>query len=108
MLLLATASIWALLGIVLLVERTFSWFGRNRRLARDFGNLAETLATLVTPAPIQLALALLGRSRCQARAPAVGLVSGPWPKRAAMTELRRKQSSAVPGQTTTEPWPCSL
>jgi len=42
MLLLATASIWALLGIVLLVERTFSWFGRNRRLARDFENLAET------------------------------------------------------------------
>jgi hypothetical protein len=33
--------------------------------------------------------ALLGRGRCQARAPAVGLVSGPWPKRAAMTELRR-------------------
>jgi transposase len=23
------------------VERTFSWFGRNRRLARDFENLAE-------------------------------------------------------------------
>jgi transposase len=30
------------------VERTFSWFGRNRRLARDFENLAETLATFVT------------------------------------------------------------
>jgi transposase len=27
------------------VERTFSWFGRNRRLAKDFENLAETLAT---------------------------------------------------------------
>jgi putative transposase len=27
------------------VERTFSWFGRNRRLAEDFENLAETLAT---------------------------------------------------------------
>ena len=26
------------------VERTFSWFGRNRRLAEDFENLAETLA----------------------------------------------------------------
>jgi hypothetical protein len=24
-------------------ERTFSWFGRNRRLAKDFENLAETL-----------------------------------------------------------------
>jgi hypothetical protein len=38
------------------VERTFSWFGRNRRLAKDFENLAETLATFVTLASIQLAL----------------------------------------------------
>ena len=30
------------------VERTFSWFGRNRRLAKDFENLAETLATFLT------------------------------------------------------------
>ena len=30
------------------VERTFSWFGRNRRLANDFENLAVTVATLVT------------------------------------------------------------
>jgi len=28
-----------------MVERTFSWFGRNRRLAKDFENLAKTLAT---------------------------------------------------------------
>src|SRR5215813_14468198 len=34
------------------VERTFSWFGRNRRLVKDFENLAETLATFVTLAPI--------------------------------------------------------
>src|SRR6266566_9229738 len=27
------------------VERTFSWLERNRRLAKDFENLAETLAT---------------------------------------------------------------
>ncbi len=26
------------------VERTFSWFGRNRRLAKDFENLAATFA----------------------------------------------------------------
>jgi putative transposase len=38
------------------VERTFSRFGRNRRLAKDFENLAETLATFVTLASIQLAL----------------------------------------------------
>jgi len=36
------------------VERTFSWFGRNRRLAKDFENLAETLATFVTLASIHL------------------------------------------------------
>src|SRR6266699_2484755 len=38
------------------VERTFSWFGRNRRLAKDFESLAETMATFVTLASIQLAL----------------------------------------------------
>ena len=31
------------------VERTFSWFGRNRRLAKDFENLAETRAIFVYP-----------------------------------------------------------
>ncbi len=29
------------------VERTFSWFGRNRRLAKDWENLAETLHAFV-------------------------------------------------------------
>src|SRR6476661_4402913 len=29
------------------VERTFSWSGRNRRLARDFENLAATLGASV-------------------------------------------------------------
>ena len=38
------------------VERTFSWLARNRRLAKDFENLAETLAAFVTLASIQLAL----------------------------------------------------
>jgi transposase len=38
------------------VERTFSWFGRNRRLAKDFENLTETLVTFVTLASIQLAI----------------------------------------------------
>jgi transposase len=36
------------------VERTFSWFGRNRRLAKDFENLAETLGAFVALASIQL------------------------------------------------------
>ena len=44
------------------VERTFSWFGRNRRLAKDFENLAETLDTFVTLASIQLALRRLTRA----------------------------------------------
>jgi transposase len=44
------------------VEPTFSWFGRNRRLAKDFENLAETLATFVTLACIQLALRRLARA----------------------------------------------
>jgi transposase len=43
------------------VERTFSWFGRNRRLAKDFENLAEMLAAFVTIASIQLALRRLAR-----------------------------------------------
>jgi putative transposase len=38
------------------VERTFPWFGRNRRLAKDFENLAETLGAFVAPASTQLAL----------------------------------------------------
>ena len=44
------------------VERTFSWFGRNRRLAKDFENLAETLATFVTLASIQPDLWWLARA----------------------------------------------
>jgi transposase len=44
------------------VERTFSWFGRNRRLARDYENLAETLATFVTLASNQLAFRRLARA----------------------------------------------
>ena len=31
------------------VEHTFSWSGRNRRIAKDFENLAETLATFRYP-----------------------------------------------------------
>jgi transposase len=43
------------------VGRTFAWFGRNRRLAKDFENLATTLETFVTFASIQLALRRLAR-----------------------------------------------
>jgi putative transposase len=44
------------------VEHTFSCFGRNRRLAKDFENLSETLATFVTLASIRLALRRLARA----------------------------------------------
>jgi len=37
------------------VERTFAWLGRHRRLAEDFENLTETLATFITVTSIQLA-----------------------------------------------------
>ena len=43
------------------VERTFSWFGRNRRLAKDWENLAETLRAFVSLASIQLAVRRLAR-----------------------------------------------
>ena len=43
------------------VEPTFSWFGRNRRLAKDYENLADTLLAFVTLASIQLALRRLAR-----------------------------------------------
>ena len=43
------------------VEGTFSWVGRNRLLAKVFENLAETLATFVTIASIQLAVRRLAR-----------------------------------------------
>jgi len=43
------------------VERSFSWFSRNRRLTKDFENLAETLATFVAPSSIQLAVRRLAR-----------------------------------------------
>ena len=38
------------------VERTFSWLGRNRRLAKDYENLASTIAAFVAIASIRLAL----------------------------------------------------
>ena len=43
------------------VERTFSWLGRNRRLAKDYENLASTLAAFVAVASIRLALKRLAR-----------------------------------------------
>jgi transposase len=44
------------------VERTFSWFGRNRRLAKDYENLAATLGSFVMLAAIQLGIRRLARA----------------------------------------------
>jgi hypothetical protein len=43
------------------VERTFSGFGRNRRLAKDYQNLAESLTAFVTLAASQFAIRRLAR-----------------------------------------------
>ncbi|MGH6812644.1 MAG: transposase [Methylocella sp.] len=53
-------------GFVLLprrwvVERTFAWFGRNRRLAKDWENLAATLHAFDSLASIQIAIRRLAR-----------------------------------------------
>jgi transposase len=42
-------------------ERTFSWFGRNRRLTKDYENLADTLAALAALTAIQFDLRRLAR-----------------------------------------------
>jgi transposase len=44
------------------VERTFSWFGRNRRLSKDYENLADTLLAFVTLAAIQLGVRRLAHA----------------------------------------------
>ena len=42
------------------VERTFSWFGRNRR-RKDYENLTNTLAAFLALAAIRIALKQLAR-----------------------------------------------
>jgi transposase len=45
------------------VERTFSWFGRNRRLAKDFENLAQSLLAFVILAAIQFAIRRIAKPK---------------------------------------------
>ena len=45
-----------------IVERTLAWISRNRRLARDFENLAATATALIYLAMIKLMLRRLARS----------------------------------------------
>lgn len=44
------------------MERTVAWFGRNRRLAKDYENLEAALTTFVTLAAIQLGVRRLARA----------------------------------------------
>jgi transposase len=44
------------------VERTLAWISRNRRLARDFENLARTATALVRLAMIKLMVRRLART----------------------------------------------
>lgn len=43
------------------VERTFSWFGRNRRLAKDYETLAATVLSFVILAAVQFGVRRLAR-----------------------------------------------
>lgn len=45
-----------------IVERTFAWIGRCRRLAKDFENLARTARAFVLLAMIRLMLRRLARA----------------------------------------------
>ena len=44
------------------VERTFAWIGRNRRMAKDFERLIETATAYILIAMIQLMIRRLARS----------------------------------------------
>ena len=44
-----------------LIERTFAWLGRNRRLAKDFERLIDTTTAMVTLAIIQLLMRRLAK-----------------------------------------------
>jgi transposase len=45
------------------VERTFSWIGRNRRMSKDDERKVQTSETLIEVAMIRLLVARLGRKR---------------------------------------------
>src|SRR6266568_476769 len=47
-----------------IVERTFGWLSRNRRLSKDYERKVQTSETLIEVAMIRLLLARLGQSSC--------------------------------------------
>jgi putative transposase len=44
-----------------IVERTFSWLSRNRRMSKDYERKVQTSETLIELAMIRLLVARLGR-----------------------------------------------
>src|SRR5262249_20297700 len=76
------------------VERTFSWLGRNRRLAKDFENLADTLATFVPSLPSNSPSGGSPGGRCwQRRTAVIGSLEGVLPAPTGMSKMRRKRPS---------------
>jgi len=52
---------WELLPGRWVIERTFAWFGRNRRLARDYEGIVEAALAFIHLATIQLLVRRLAR-----------------------------------------------
>jgi putative transposase len=54
------------------IERTFGWLSRNRRLAKDFERLIETATAMVVVAIIQLLVRRVIGAKPVAQAPMPG------------------------------------
>lgn len=52
---------WQLLPRRWVIERTFAWFGRNRRLARDYEGIVDAALAFIHLATIQLLVRRLAR-----------------------------------------------
>lgn len=52
---------WELLPRRWVIERTFAWFGRNRRLARDYEGIVDAALAFIHLATIQLLVRCLAR-----------------------------------------------
>lgn len=52
---------WELLPRRWVIERTFSWFGRNRRLAKDYEGIVDVALAFIHLATIQFLLRRLAR-----------------------------------------------
>jgi putative transposase len=48
-----------IVGLNWIVERTFAWLGRNRRLAKDYEYRVQTSETLIDIAAVRLMLSRL-------------------------------------------------